>query len=588
MSDERIVEDAFQKWYAQHAAERGLNPNPDDPQHFYDYRAAFLSGAAPDESGHWPSKFKTEGHPRMVLDGINTKTGKPALTSSVLSPQAVPFDERQLGLRSALLDSVKGIPEQFKANALSAPQAVWDYLKQDVPKMANDPLRTASNAATKAYAVNLPAIPMDTAAGIMDLRRAGSNITAGLLDLPPQYLAQGTPNEKIPGTSEHLTNLAREHGAGPYIDQPPNTSSLLYGGVNPAALPALFATQTIGGKGAALAAGIPKSEAGLFGGVQSKTDLPKLREALALSKQKVDMDTIRDKTGWFRDPGGQWQHEFAPGGGKFDWKTEFNRQDQEWSDKAEHLDQARWVAEHMKQGLTPEQAAQKFTDNFKRSITKDALELGKKMPASDLEAWQELHQMREPKFTKFSTTLEKVYQNDELFKRYPELKELAFNFSSPEELGGATGQYSLFGIDMLHQKNFPQEMARTMEHEIQHAIQEREKWARGGNPDDFHFGAIGDKAIQIRSNLSHELTETLRKSYDAKSFDERTKLQQKANAIKESISQFTPQGIYRRLLGEAQSRTAERHLNMSPVAIKQERLKDMYDVKDAPLLLKYD
>lgn len=69
-------ESKFQDWYSSIAKERGLNPNPDDPLHFYDYRAAFKAGEGPDETGHWPSEFKLEGHPRMVLDGVNTKTGE--------------------------------------------------------------------------------------------------------------------------------------------------------------------------------------------------------------------------------------------------------------------------------------------------------------------------------------------------------------------------------------------------------------------------------------------------------------------------------------------------------------------------------
>lgn len=69
-------EEEFQNWYAEHAKKLDLNPDPDDPRHFYDYRKAFLSGIEPDEKGHWPSEFKLEGHPRMFLNGINTKTGE--------------------------------------------------------------------------------------------------------------------------------------------------------------------------------------------------------------------------------------------------------------------------------------------------------------------------------------------------------------------------------------------------------------------------------------------------------------------------------------------------------------------------------
>ena len=65
----------FKDWYGTYAKKLKLNPDPDDPKHFYDYRSAYKAGAKPNKGGHWPSQFKTKGHPRMVLDGVNTKTG---------------------------------------------------------------------------------------------------------------------------------------------------------------------------------------------------------------------------------------------------------------------------------------------------------------------------------------------------------------------------------------------------------------------------------------------------------------------------------------------------------------------------------
>jgi hypothetical protein len=68
----------FRAWYKPIAKQMGLDTNPDNPLHYYDYRAAYKAGATPDETGHWPSEFKKEGHPRMIVDGINTKTGEVA------------------------------------------------------------------------------------------------------------------------------------------------------------------------------------------------------------------------------------------------------------------------------------------------------------------------------------------------------------------------------------------------------------------------------------------------------------------------------------------------------------------------------
>lgn len=50
---------SFRRWYGKHAKKLGLNPNPDNPSHYYNYRGAFKAGVEPDESGHWPSRFDT-------------------------------------------------------------------------------------------------------------------------------------------------------------------------------------------------------------------------------------------------------------------------------------------------------------------------------------------------------------------------------------------------------------------------------------------------------------------------------------------------------------------------------------------------
>lgn len=63
----------FQNWYSAIAKRLRIAPNPDDPEHHYDYRAFFRDmkagkAASPDEpGGHFPSTYKVEGHPRTYL-----------------------------------------------------------------------------------------------------------------------------------------------------------------------------------------------------------------------------------------------------------------------------------------------------------------------------------------------------------------------------------------------------------------------------------------------------------------------------------------------------------------------------------------
>ncbi len=62
-------EAAFQSWMT----EQGIDPRELD---VYDFRSAMMAGAQPDESGHWPSDFKRDNHPSLVVGGFNTKTGQ--------------------------------------------------------------------------------------------------------------------------------------------------------------------------------------------------------------------------------------------------------------------------------------------------------------------------------------------------------------------------------------------------------------------------------------------------------------------------------------------------------------------------------
>ena len=75
-------EQAFRRWYGGHAATWGLDPNPDAPQHHYDYRAAYQNHDTPDEKGHWPSTWKKPGHPNLIVSGRDTRDGSPAMHPS--------------------------------------------------------------------------------------------------------------------------------------------------------------------------------------------------------------------------------------------------------------------------------------------------------------------------------------------------------------------------------------------------------------------------------------------------------------------------------------------------------------------------
>lgn len=84
-------EPKFKSWYAGHVstlADKGqkLNPDPDAPEHFYDYRKAYLAGAAPALTEHgdyrWPDLGKLPGHPvpPQALSPLGTTPTTPQAT----------------------------------------------------------------------------------------------------------------------------------------------------------------------------------------------------------------------------------------------------------------------------------------------------------------------------------------------------------------------------------------------------------------------------------------------------------------------------------------------------------------------------
>ena len=71
-------EQKFKEDYAKYSKATGMNPNPDDPRHHYDYRGLWKeTGKLPDPKEHGDSRFKTEGHPRTYVD---PKTDKGSAT----------------------------------------------------------------------------------------------------------------------------------------------------------------------------------------------------------------------------------------------------------------------------------------------------------------------------------------------------------------------------------------------------------------------------------------------------------------------------------------------------------------------------
>lgn len=184
----------FDRWYAGVSKETGLSPDPYDPKHYYDYRAAYQAGVrGPDETGHWPSQFKLPGHPREIIDGINTRTGE----------AASPFDE------------IVGDPSSFYAGADRGQMGMGGPLAMPA-KIAESFFRTG--AGLTAGVSEIPEY------ALRKFQPPPLGVTTDVEDMTP-----GPPgSERIPfvhkqfdkavdiwlNNADYFKDLAEKHGAG--------------------------------------------------------------------------------------------------------------------------------------------------------------------------------------------------------------------------------------------------------------------------------------------------------------------------------------------------------------------------------------
>ncbi len=94
----------FQEWYKGHSSKNKINPDPDTPEHYYDYRGAWKEGMQGDERGHLPDTFKTPGHPTFSVESTYYRPGMKA--GKWEGEKFIPFEEwsKKKGVAEASFD----------------------------------------------------------------------------------------------------------------------------------------------------------------------------------------------------------------------------------------------------------------------------------------------------------------------------------------------------------------------------------------------------------------------------------------------------------------------------------------------------
>jgi len=193
-----------------------------------------------------------------------------------------------------------------------------------------------------------------------------------------------------------------------------------------------------------------------------------------------------------------------------------------------------------------------------------------------------------------------VIKHDELFENYPDLAGIRARLKRGDS--GAYFPNNRFNVSldipaMFKNGNYstPERTASTTLHELQHAIQQREGFARGGSVAEFAPGPMFDAKAK---DLSFDLGQLLTGSGASKPSEVITAIKygdpSKVSAIvkkygfgstDEAVSflaaqdaKRTPMGQYRRLAGEAEARLTQSRMNMSPIQRAASYPPSMFDV----------
>lgn len=133
----RSKDSGFDTWYKHVASTLGLNPNPDDPNHHYDYRGFYDEVVVPSgnqyavipQGYHFPDAYKLPGHETFSVESKYYKPGMSAGHWNGEDYVPTPFEENEMEARQQWAET------RFKKGRVSSAGARGAY--QFMPKTWN-------------------------------------------------------------------------------------------------------------------------------------------------------------------------------------------------------------------------------------------------------------------------------------------------------------------------------------------------------------------------------------------------------------------------------------------------------------------
>jgi hypothetical protein len=166
--------------------------------------------------------------------------------------------------------------------------------------------------------------------------------------------------------------------------------------------------------------------------------------------------------------------------------------------------------------------------------------------------------------------MEKRLSNENLYQAYPELRKMDLELT-PDRLGNA-GAFNGNWVELATGEAGTSQAKPIMLHELQHAIQQKENFARGGTPESASFEDVLPKIQEIRKQ---------RKELNIEPYQIQNNIASGYNVPKEALDKYNiwkslteqedklmssrmkPYDAYKRLLGEAEARLTENRIPLT-------------------------
>ena len=193
--------------------------------------------------------------------------------------------------------------------------------------------------------------------------------------------------------------------------------------------------------------------------------------------------------------------------------------------------------------------------------------------------------------------LNEIFSNDELYKAYPSLNESSVMFLDLGERENGNYDHDTKNI-MINMMRRPHAIQSTLIHEIQHAIQDIEGFARGGDEEMFE-----DNEVSLE-RLEHNLRWLKDRYKHESSSAERETLSRQIKELEDRISEVEENALdgmvevdgelyddrydaYRHLHGEAYARVAQAREDFTEEQRRKTTLAETLDT-DKPLIERYN